>query len=333
MESKETSAVPPSMNREETNKPFFRNVRCENAALFLKNVMRTGKMGAGQAEISPQQKATFRAFLHTIPWTLLIVQLIWSSIVMVASYFLSRHLAPNSSSLGREFWRSHLNVSPTVSFAVGWALFVLLGLYMREAGQRYREGQVVVQNCGNLLRTVLRTIVQIYPSGTWHEGDMDRILAHAMAYPIALKMTLRADRSPDQLKSLLHPDDLNDVITADIMHVQCMRVIRSYISTAEDDSLDFNLSRVKDTPAGLAVRRNITKLVDSIDSTAEVALRISEFRPSIAYINHLHIFFYIWILFLPLALVRSSGWYVFFFFFPTLSFILFSVLSNTMEID
>lgn len=297
---------------EETVLPEFNHPTHQAAFHILDKAVATGKLGSSFPEISAADKATLRALLRNTPWVLLTFQLVWSSIVVVISYFLAKNTAPadTTNTLRSEFWISYIDVSPSVTYSVGWALFVVFSLFIRAASIRYREGQLSVQNCGNGLRTVLRIIYQSYPYGTWHDGDMDRIAAHAIAYPIALKMSLRRERDPEQLRPLLHTDDVMDVITADSMHHHCLRVVRSYISVAENDSRDFNLAQTDATPAGNSVRRGITKLVDSIESTAYHALRIAEFRPAVTYINHMRIFFYIWMTFLPLALVKSSGWYV-----------------------
>lgn len=301
------------MQSSKAPRPEFNDVSYRATAKFLQDVLKTGKMGRGPAECPVSHKSSFQAILLTIPWALLLIQLCWSSLILGIAYKVAKdsplsEVAEETNTMTTNFWNSRLGVSPSVPFAVGWALFVLLALYIREASHRYREGQTSFQRCGNMLRSTLRTIRQSYPLGTWHPGDMDRIVAHMIAYPIALKMTLRGDRTPEQLSEILHPYDVSDVIASDVMHHHCLRVVRAYISVAEDDSREFNLSATAATPAGAAMRRSLTKMVDDIEATANGVVRISEFRPAAAYINHLRIFFYIWIMFLPLALVEFTGW-------------------------
>ena len=88
-----------------------------------------------------------------------------------------------------------------------------------------------------------------------------------------------------------------------------MRVVRSYIACAEDDSeaSERNIN-VKETGAGSGIRKIISAVMDDIDVNAESFVRISELIPSVAYINHLGIFLYIWLLFLPLSFLQFSGW-------------------------
>lgn len=293
----------------------FPDPRHRAAAAFLRNVCDTGKLGPGPAESDSVHRSIALKVLRTVPWLVLLVQLVWSAAIVAAAYFVgnTRHgKNPNSLllTLSADFWKTRLNVSPTVVNGVGWALFVLLSLYIREASQRYEAAQAAIQRASAALKRVVRVVRQVYPRGTWHEGDIDRILAHLVAYPIALKMTLRRERDSEQLLPLLHTDDVSEIIRADLVHLQCMRTVRAYFSAAEDDADAFDQTNAQSTPAGADIRRHVSKLLDSVDLAAQGAIRIGHFRPATSYINHLRIFLYIWMMFLPLALVGTSGWYV-----------------------
>lgn len=124
-------------------------------------------------------------------------------------------------------------------------------------------------------------------------------------------MQLRGERNIEQLTPVLHARDAEDVIAAPAMHIHCSRVARAY-TLAVDDDTPFWASRYSDAdtkPQGYGSLYISLGTVDLMDSEAQKAVAISEFRSSLAYVNHLRIFLYIWILFLPLALVSSSGWF------------------------
>lgn len=293
----------------------FPDPRHRAAAAFLRKVCDTGRLGPGPAESDSVHRNLALKVWRTLPWLTLLIQLLWTGAVVTVAYFLSKHQhgekpdAPKST-LTRDFWASRLNVSSTVVNGVGWALFVLLSLYIREASQRYEGAQVALLRATLALKRIVRVVRQAYPRGTWHENDTDRILAHLVAYPIALKMTLRRERDAEQLLSLLHAEDVSDAVEADLVHLQLTRVVRAYFSAAEDDSNAFQLTDARSTPAGADTRRHISRLLDSVDLAAQDAIQIGHFRPAKSYINHLRIFLYIWMMFLPLALVGTSGWYV-----------------------
>lgn len=291
----------------------FSDPRHRAAASFLRHVCDTGKLGPGPVESDSVHGSLARKVWRTLPWLTLLIQLAWSGAVVTAAYFVSdqrrsRTTGVPKSTLSTDFWTSRLNVSPTVVNGVGWALFVLLSLYIREASQRYERAQVAVQRATVALKRIVRVVRQAYPPATWHHGDVDRILAHLVAYPVALKMTLRRERDPEQLLPLLHAEDVADAVKADLVHLQLTRVVRAYFSAAEDDADAFKLANVSSTPAGADTRRHVSKLLDSVDLAAQDAIQIGHFRPAKSYINHLRIFLYIWMMFLPLALVGTSGW-------------------------
>lgn len=309
---------PPNMGRSNipittdapSEPPYFANLSHAAASTFLQNAHKTGKLGPGPCEPDYLSHHVIKAVLHTIPWDLLLVQLVWSSCIVALAYSLADQ--PASNSLSAAFWKSRLNVPSSVSSGVGWALFVLLGFFIREASKRYRDAQVMLSKSGSHLCQIARAIRQAYPPGLWHHGDLERIGAHLVAAPIALKMVLRGERDREQLKHILHPDDVTDLINTAPMYLHCTRVVRAYLFTSEPDdpAARFPFVAARKSPAGLGVRHLLFELIDSVELQLNTTLGISEFRPSVAYVNHLQIFLYIWMMFLPLALLESSGWYV-----------------------
>lgn len=283
----------------------FSNPHHKAASVFLKEACATGKLGFGPVESSRTRRHFFKTVWQTIPWITLILQFVWSIIVVFVGFAIAD---PEGYSLSEEFWVSKLNVSSSVSYGVGWALFVLLGLYIREASNRYVEAQFTIHRTCSHLKRVVRVIRQAYPSGTWHIGDHDRLFAHLVSYLIGLKMTLRGERDADQLHSILHPNDAQDAVRADAIHLHCMRVVRAYIIAAQDDSYAFERIPATRTPSGYNVRRYVASTLDEVDNTANAVVRIAKFYPTTAYVNHLRIFLYIWMFFLPLALLSHSGW-------------------------
>ncbi|CAN8064519.1 unnamed protein product [Agarophyton chilense] len=160
------------------------------------------------------------------------------------------------------------------------------------------------------LRYVIRDLRQAFPTGSWHSGDIERIAAHLVALPIALKMHLRGEREHQQLEGILCPEDIRDLLKAQIMPFHCTRIVRTYFSAAQDDApISFASTAMQKSPAGLSTRHLIMNNVDSIDAHSGVLLTISKFKPSAGYVNHLEVFLYIWMFFLPLTIVATSGWY------------------------
>ena len=112
------------------------------AGTFLYNASRSGKLGSGPAERDINSSSYILIILRTIPWPILTIQLLWSLAIIGIGYLLrtDKDVDGNPiSSLSVAFWTSKLNVSSSIASGVGWALFVLLGFFVREANNRYKD--------------------------------------------------------------------------------------------------------------------------------------------------------------------------------------------------
>lgn len=283
----------------------YTSIAHATVARYFAHTRDTGKLGSGPAELGPANLTVFNFIFQSMPWSMLLAQTIWSSVIMLVTW--SRG-DTNFSTLSISFWSSSFLLPSHILSAVGWALFVLLGFFIREASGRHREALENWHNITSHIRIVIRHIVQMYPQGLWHSGDHDRILAHLIALPISIKMTLRHEREAQQLAMFLHPSDVDDIIQSDHMHIHCLRVVKSYFTCAEVDATAGFQTAAKTIPAGYGARVHSIAFLDAIEQFTASIIRIGEFRPSAGYVNHLRVFLYIWLSFLPLGLVETSGW-------------------------
>lgn len=314
--------------------PSFSKFSYRAASLFLTNAAATGVLGTGPAEFNAVDTNLVASIFQTVPWSLLFIELLWSLTISAITYAAAKSTAPdNLSTLSRQFWTTRINIPSSVTYSLGWALFVLLGFFIREASARYQEGQHAIHTAAAHLRQVVRILKQLYPPNTWHPNDLDRIVAHLVAYPIALKMTLRSERERCQLDPILHPHDVTDVLAADALHLHCSRVVRAYFSASEDDSQlakQLHFLDLPHSPAGPGTRYFLIDILDAVDLASNTAVRVGEFRPAVVYVNHLRFFLYIWLMFLPLSLVQTSGWYVSYFFFFFFNLTVADVVANVV---
>lgn len=246
----------------------------------------------------------------SFPWLTLLAQAIWSGAVITAAYFLANDDPDKTSNtLSSAFWQTDLNIPSSLLSGVGWALFVLLGFYIREASRRYmtavRAWNVLVAH----LIITLRHFIQIHSTSFWHQGDLDRIVAHLAACPIAVKMALRGERNRAQLEPILHPSDLDDVMAADSMHAHCLRVVRSYLTAREPDAA-YGFQPPDRGVFGPGIAYITLDFIDTVIYNANTLINIAHFSPAAGYVTHLFVFMIIWLFFLPLNLVAVSGWYV-----------------------
>lgn len=246
----------------------------------------------------------------SFPWLTLLAQAIWSGAVITAAYFLAKNdpdKGPNT--LSPEYWQTDLNVPPSLLSGVGWALFVLLGFYITEASRRYMTAVLAWDALVAHLIVTLRHFIQIHSTCVWHDGDLDRIVAHLAACPITVKMALRDERDRAQLERILNPSDLEDVMAAECMHAHCLRVVRSYLTSKVPDSA-YGFQPPDRGVYGPGIAYITLDFIDTVIYNANKLINIAQFSPAAGYVTHLFIFMFIWLFFLPLNLVAVSGWYV-----------------------
>lgn len=295
-----TVPIPPSPPPPDVESPPSRPPSLGKLAAHLSHALETGILGTSQRE--PSSIPPLRLFLSTLPIALLLPQLLWSLLVVLLAYHISDD--ESGSTLTHAFWKTPLSLSQTVVFGVGWALFVLLGLSVRDATSRYREALELWGKITAILKMHVRLIVQCMPNGAWHDGDRDRLFAHLIAYPIALKMVLRGERDTEQLKHILGEEDVRDVLVERRMDLRCVKVIRGYYSCL---AMGTNIGFKPREPAKLPISR--MELEDLLEETGNKLVRIKEFRVAKGYGFHVDVFLVIWLALLPFAIVASSGWF------------------------
>lgn len=263
------------------------------AHAYLSAAARSGQLGPGPSE-DIHHPSALRAFIVTLPWRLLLLQLLWSCLVLLVAYYLAvdvhGHLPTMGDSTAATFWTTRLNVPSSVVYGVGWALFVLLGFYIRDSTHRYHSTTTEILPVAKRARFLATNILYSCPPGTWHAGDVDRLIRHLVAYPIALKMQLHGERSSrdcrDQLDPVIHAKDTDDVLKSSVLHAQYSRVIRAYTLTVDDDTAlwpsEFVSAEKK--PMGYASLYVLLEGADRLDDAAQVAVGLSEFRSSTGYV-------------------------------------------------
>lgn len=274
---------------------------------FLETAISTGKIGAGRPDRAPHASLPAR-LISTIPWKFLFFETVWSTLIVVATYFLSD--SPEST-LSGGYWKTRLSVSKSVTYGVGSSLFALLAFFIADSEKRYFNGQHTLHLIAADLVRLVRHLRQGYPEGMWHPGDHDRIVGHLVAYPIALKMAVRDEKDPSQLTPFLDEADAKDVVEKGLA-AHCGTIARSYFSVAEPDGVP-TFRKYCQPPAfntGEASRILAMVTLDTLDALCGAVIRIAKVRPAAGFVNHLHVFLYIWLMFLPLSIVSTSGWYV-----------------------
>lgn len=279
------------------------------AAQFLSHATNSGRLGSGHPE--GNDPSIFATLFYSFPWRMMIIQAIWSAFVTTWVYY--DNLTSSASTFSRLYWRTEFSLSNSVLFSVGWGLFVLLAFFLRESTKSYVSSRNSFVEIRTRLCQLIRLFRLEFPEGFWHPGDLDRIAAHLVAFPIVLKMMLRDERDPShrsQLEPILCDEDINDILSEKFMYMHCTRVVRAYLSCNNDPRARKHSSSDPSKLPGAGARFMLSRDIDDLNALAARNMQISEFPPALGYVNHLRVFMYIWFFFLPLNIIGTGGWYV-----------------------
>ena len=143
-----------------------------------------------------------------------------------------------------------------------------------------------------------------YHQNVFHKQDRERIAAHIAAFAVAVSERLRKEDYEDRYGEILSDRDVEELLKSQQRGEYCMDVIQSYL--AEGD-----FKEVKETvghPAGSNEHYMIILYLHMLRKTAQECEEILEVPLLVGYVQHLKIFFVIWIMLLPLGLVEQTGW-------------------------
>lgn len=290
--------------------------RCalHNAIRFYREAAKTGILLPGRAFSSFSSSSILRTLLSVVPYRFLLLHTLWSisANILIMRFSTIKHLIPPS-------------LVPT---AAGTSLFILLAFLVADTTSRHRTAIENLHQLCVTLQHLSRKLHISYPQGTWHSFDRSRVLAHIAAFPIALALHLRKVRSPEPLRPLLHPTDIEAILNAPSPHLHCSMVVRAYFAAAEDDSLrNFSAIAATKTPCGLGTRNIHVQLISHIDYLASSIDRISTARVAQGYLTHIRIFLYVWLMLIPVSLSIDTKWFT-----PLWSFLVAYSLATVFEV-
>lgn len=290
----------------------FPTIAHKVAADYLRN---ESKLVKGKESLRSTADSWQKRIRLSIPLKAMLAQFCWTTMFTLIAYAVAIFRLPDDATLTQRnsftnaFWKhGFLTLPASLAFGIGWALFLLLSFFISQASKHHHEGRAALAKLSFVLRRGARHLRQNYPKQTWHQGDHDRIIALLVAYPLAF-----CNRNHPGLSYLLHQNDIDDIQKSPVPYYHCMAVVRAYFTATEPDSSEFETAvqrklEGKLSPAGKGTRNVSSLLLDEIDSTANTLRRVSTFRPAVAYVNHLTLFVYIWLAFVPLTMISSAGW-------------------------
>lgn len=183
--------------------------------------------------------------------------------------------------------------------------FTLLSFFVKAAFSRYNNAGSI---WGDELRASCHALAMqwttLFPEGTWHRGDHERVLSHIAALPLALKADLRGIRDLREVKGLLSQRDLGRLQVASGMAEHCVDVIRSYF-IAGTGRVDL-LERADDAHGGARVAP-VKQEIGNLEAVVQKGVFLASFRTSSSFSAMLKTMLWIWFALLPFVLAELTG--------------------------
>lgn len=241
-----------------------------------------------------------------LPWVLGLT-VMWAGIAVSVAYVISKYLPQNDEGkdVCKPWFCSAIALDSAVSSYIGFALFLLLGLFLYDSHWRYVHGISTWR--GELtgkMRTTTNFLFQAYYSGYWHRGDLERVGGHLAASVICLKSDLQGSVDVHRLRQILSENDVGKILNAPCKMSYCLDVVRAYLTYSE--LLDPSLNAMDPVRGAQTFYIGLRTMLYS-DPLVECKSIVAVPLP-FGYVQHLRIFLTIWIILLPFGIVESAGW-------------------------
>lgn len=263
----------------------------------------------------PAKKPWWKSFVETGRYTLKSVPLwqlillgLWSGVVLGIAFAIDGKFEMMGCS-GRWFC-GLLSVNDDIKSYIGYALFLLLGARISQSHLRFAQAQAVWQGqLTNGVGLLANHILQSFAPGSFHKGDLERIMGHLAAVGIALRSSVRGqegERSLGELRKVVGERDANAIGTARDPVAKCLDVLHAYVVSAE------RLDAKTPEKNGLPGEEYFVTLavVEGMRSNVAECEAIARVRPPFGFQMHLRVLLTIWLFILPIGIVVRTGWLV-----------------------
>lgn len=248
-----------------------------------------------------------RLTLYELPVYALATVLLWAAASVALSWGIDRRFPDRSPDCSNSrWWCSILAVSPKVKEYVGFALFLVLAFRITVSHRRYVRGlELWLEGVLGGTRRLSERLFEVYPRGTWHDGDFSRISGHIAAFPIVLIAKLRGNEVDcEALRPLLCEEDMQRISCCLEPQDYCLDVVRRYLTVSDVRATE----EKRPDAAAFLIHKFLYRDVDRLRGVSRECLSMTRFDMPFGYVAHMRIFLCIWLFLLPFGLVETSGW-------------------------
>lgn len=243
----------------------------------------------------------------TVSFTAYIISTLWTVGIVFLSWWLSSFWEGQDRG-DCEKWCSPIDVDGNILSNVGFALFLIISFRAADGLQRFEDGAALLYQLGRHTRQLALEFAHGFPSGFFHPGDKERVLAHIVQIPLCLCDLLRSSdgRGSAQRGILSNMDKKRFTASADPMQ-HLVESIATYIFL--QDSTIRSGWDISDFKLEVAVSGPMLDHLAGLRNVVSQACSIRQFSIAASYRKLERIFAVIWLGLLPLSLTPDLGFF------------------------
>lgn len=231
---------------------------------------------------------------------------VWSCLAVALSYVLSFSWSTSRRSQCRA-WCSPVDISNDILVTVGFALFMVLSFRASNGNVQYEAGAALFGAIRKTVRNLAVEIVQCFKAGTWHEGDKERLIAHLVQLPIALKnATIGKETAGGQWKGLLSEQDEAELESASCEVQYILNLLEAHMLTADCADPTY-IARQSGKRSSTIVLSRILLRIYSVREVMGRVMCTKRFPCPVSYSRHQRLFAGLWLALLPFSMTPTAG--------------------------
>lgn len=257
-------------------------------------------------------RETARQYLRQFPaisLTAYVAVTLWAVAAVYLSWGLSTLWEGQDRGPCRQ-WCSPIDVEGAVLSNVGFALFLIMSFRASDALQRFDNGAAMLYELALRARSLALEFVHIFPSGFFHQGDKERVVAHVAQIPLCLRDMLRGSGDAGRVSArsgLLSPADRQRFVSSPSPVEYLIETVESYILL--QDSTKREGWHLADFRAPPFISGPLLGHASALRAVIAQTTTLKRFAVVTSYRRLERVFSTIWFTLLPLSMAPELGFF------------------------
>lgn len=207
-------------------------------------------------------------------------------------------------------WCSPIDVEGAVLANAGFALFLIMSFRASDALQRFDNGAAMLHELALRARGLALEFAHIFPSGFFHPGDKERVVAHVAQIPLCLRDMLRSSGNAGRVSvddGLLSPADRQRFVSSPSPIDYLIETVESYILLQDSTKREgWDIANFRALPF---ISGPLLGHVTALRAVIAQTTTLKRFAVVASYRRLERVFSTIWLILLPLSMAPDLGFF------------------------